>query len=121
MKKGADDIWRVSHAQAALRYRMNIGTIIESTMITVKFGYRSGTGQIRASGRKLGQIEDYFAENLVPGDTFLLAVKLSNLNHCKRTRSLSPARHNQQRQKFLFILAVDFPYQLILRNVYVKS
>ena len=71
LKKGPDDIWRVSHAQAALRYRMNIGTIIESTMITVKFGYRSGSGQIRASGRKLGQIEDYFAENLVTGDTFL--------------------------------------------------
>lgn len=71
LKKSNDNFWRVSHAQAALRYRLNVGTIIESTMITVRFGQRSGTGQIRSSGRKLGQIEDYFAENLTPGDTFL--------------------------------------------------
>ena len=71
LKCGHDMMWRISHAQAALRYRMNVGTIIESTMVTVRFGQRSQTGQIRSSGRKLGQIEDYFAENLTPGDTFL--------------------------------------------------
>ncbi len=72
LKRGHDNLWRVSHAQAALRYRMNVGTIIESTMVTVRFGHRSQTGQVRISGRKIGQIEDYFAENLTPGDTFLL-------------------------------------------------
>ena len=47
----------------AQRYRMNIGTIVESPMLKVTLG----------RFRVLGEVEEYFAQGLVPGDTFIFA------------------------------------------------
>jgi len=57
-------------------YRLNVGTIVEEPMLKVKLVRgrgRSGgsTGAIARGGRMLGQIEEYFIEGLVPGDTFV--------------------------------------------------
>jgi ATP-dependent Lhr-like helicase len=62
---------RVVHARIAQSYRMNIGTIIESTMLKVHLGKRAGAGQALRYGRLLGEVEEYFAEGLLPGDTFV--------------------------------------------------
>ena len=55
---------------------MNVGTIVEATMIKVRLGRsvrpRPGTVLPRG-GRVLGEIEEYFAETLTPGDTFVFA------------------------------------------------
>lgn len=62
---------RVANARIAQAYRMNVGTIVESTMLKVHLGSVKG-GALRY-GRLLGEIEEYFAEGLTPGDTFVFA------------------------------------------------
>ena len=62
----------------AQRYRMNVGTIVESDMLKVRLvrsraGGKGRTGPIGRGGRLLGQVEEYFIEMLVPGDTFVFA------------------------------------------------
>ncbi|BBK33073.1 ATP-dependent Lhr-like helicase [Stella humosa] len=54
------------HPSIARRYRMNVGTIVEATTLKVRIG----------RGRALGEVEEYFALGLVPGDTFLFAGQL---------------------------------------------
>lgn len=73
--KGADGLWRVRDARVAQQYRLNVGTIVESTMIKVRVGRssRSKPGTVLPRGRILGEIEEYFAETMTPGDTFLFA------------------------------------------------
>jgi ATP-dependent helicase Lhr and Lhr-like helicase len=73
--KGADGLWRVRDARVAQQYRMNVGTIIEASMIKVRLGRASRkTGTVLPrGGRVLGEIEEYFAETMTPGDTFLFA------------------------------------------------
>ena len=73
IRQGADGRWRVSNPRMAQQYRMNIGTIIEATMLKVRLGRMvKGTDTLRG-GRILGEVEDYFAETLAPGDTFIFA------------------------------------------------
>ena len=47
------------------RYRMNVGTIVEAPMLRVRLGRRV-----------LGEIEEWFVQGLVPGDTFVFAGEL---------------------------------------------
>ena len=73
--KGNDGLWRVRDARVAQQYRLNVGTIVEATMIKVRLGksLRSRPGSVLPRGRILGEVEEYFAETLTPGDTFLFA------------------------------------------------
>lgn len=66
MIKGKDGLWRARDARTAQRHRMNVGTIVESEMVYVRLGGKR-------MGRRLGQIEAWFIEQLTPGDTFLFA------------------------------------------------
>jgi ATP-dependent Lhr-like helicase len=57
---------------------MNVGTIVEADMLKVRLvRSRSAgggpTGPIARGGRLLGEVEEYFVEMLVPGDTFVFA------------------------------------------------
>jgi len=68
--------WRVANPKVRQSYRLNVGTIVEEPMLKVKLvrGRSKGTGStgaIARGGRMLGQIEEYFIEGLVPGDTFV--------------------------------------------------
>jgi ATP-dependent Lhr-like helicase len=58
--------YRVANITVMRRYRLNVGTIVEEPMLKVRF----------RSGRVLGQVEEYFIEGLVPGDTFIFAGEL---------------------------------------------
>ncbi|KFG67072.1 ligase-associated DNA damage response DEXH box helicase [Microvirga sp. BSC39] len=73
--RGNDGLWRVRDARVAQQYRLNVGTIVESTMIKVRLGksMRSRPGTVLPRGRILGEIEESFAETLTPGDTFLFS------------------------------------------------
>ena len=78
IKKGRDGMWRVTHPRFAQQYRMNVGTIVEAVMVKVRLLGRSKAGErqsavMLARGKQLGQVEEYFAENLAPGDTFVFA------------------------------------------------
>ena len=63
LRRSAEGLYRVAHPKAAQQYRLNVGTIVEEPMLKVKL----------RRGRVLGQIEEYFIEQLVAGDTFVFA------------------------------------------------
>ena len=69
--------WRARTPMIAQQHRMNVGAIIEATMLSVRLVSSRGRGEAGKSagppGRKLGQIEEWYVEGLAPGDTFLFA------------------------------------------------
>ena len=71
-----DGIWRARNDDVRRQHRMNIGTIVEDPMISVRlvsFMKGSEGKRLMRPGRKLGEMEEYFFEMLTPGDTFLFA------------------------------------------------
>jgi ATP-dependent Lhr-like helicase len=66
LKKLKDGSWKVTNALHIRRYRMNVGTIVQEPMLKVKIG----------RGKVLGEVEEYFAQSLVAGDTFSFAGQL---------------------------------------------
>jgi ATP-dependent Lhr-like helicase len=58
--------YSLANAHVRQQYRMNIGTIVEATTLKVRLG----------RGRVLGEVEEYFANGLVPGDTFIFGGRL---------------------------------------------
>ncbi|MCW2266554.1 ATP-dependent Lhr-like helicase [Gluconobacter cerinus] len=58
-------LW-VKNEQIIRQFRMNIGTIVDTSMLRVK----------SRRGKAYGEIDEYFASTLVPGDTFLLGGEL---------------------------------------------
>ena len=76
IKQDKSDKWRVANPKVRQMYRMNVGTIVEEAMLKVRLVRARGTGKgstgtIARGGRMLGQIEEYFIENLLLGDTFV--------------------------------------------------
>jgi ATP-dependent Lhr-like helicase len=65
---------RIAHPRFLTDYRLNVGTIIEEPMVAIRLVKRvpSGSGPLRG-GRVLGKLEEYFIEQLKPGDTFQFA------------------------------------------------
>jgi len=78
IRQSKDGRWRISHPMVAQRYRMNVGTIVEADMLKVRLvrsraGGGGPTGPVARGGRVLGEVEEYFIEMLIPGDTFVFA------------------------------------------------
>ncbi len=76
IKQDKQGRWRVANPRVRQSYRMNVGTIVEEAMLKVKLvrgrgGGTGFTGAIARGGRMLGEIEEYFIEGLVAGDTFV--------------------------------------------------
>ena len=63
LTKDPDGLWRVSHPRFVTQHRLNAGIIVEATMLNVRF----------KNGRHLGKVEEGFAAQLSPGDTFFFA------------------------------------------------
>ena len=73
-----DSRWRVTNPRVRQSYRLNVGTIVEEAMLKVRLvrsrgakGNTGSTGALGRGGRMLGEIEEYFIEGLVVGDTFV--------------------------------------------------
>ncbi|MGE0502163.1 MAG: ligase-associated DNA damage response DEXH box helicase [Rhizobiaceae bacterium] len=75
IRKTKEGLWRISHPRVAQQYRLNVGTIVEMPELNVRY-VRQGRGAVSRGGSVLGKIEEYFAESLRPGDTFLFAGKV---------------------------------------------
>lgn len=78
IRRRKDGLWTLSHPKLAQQYRLNLGTIVEAPMLNVRLASRRGgkdgrPGTVLRGGRVLGKIEEYFLEQLVPGDTFQFA------------------------------------------------
>ncbi len=65
--------WRIANQNVAQRYRLNVGTIVEADMLKVRLVRSRAAKVIPRGGRLLGQVEEYFVETMVPGDTFVFA------------------------------------------------
>lgn len=104
-KDGREGLWRVANGKVAQTYRMNVGTIVEATVLKVRLvrgksaKSDSGvyTGPLRSGGRVLGELEEGFLETLSPGDTFLFGGEIlafqaiaENEALVSRSRSDSP-------------------------------
>jgi ATP-dependent Lhr-like helicase len=73
IRRGHDNLWRIAHPQIAQRYRLNVGTIIETPLLNVRLVRNAAAGFKGRGGKSLGKIEEYFLESMAPGDTFLFA------------------------------------------------
>ena len=73
IRQGKDGRWRIAHPNVAQRYRLNVGTIVEADMLKVRLVRSRASKMIPRGGRLLGQVEEYFVETMVPGDTFVFA------------------------------------------------
>lgn len=71
LRKTPDGKWRLAHPNLAQTYRLNAGTIVEDPMIDIRL--QSKGRPVGVGGRTLGQMEEYFVEQLAPGDTFVFA------------------------------------------------
>lgn len=78
LTQGTDGRYRVTNPRLIQRYRMNVGTIVEEPLLTVRL----------KNGRKLGEVEEYFIQALMPGDTFLFAGELLTFLGLKETSAL---------------------------------
>ncbi|HEX3350405.1 MAG TPA: ligase-associated DNA damage response DEXH box helicase [Acetobacteraceae bacterium] len=67
----------VRSERIARQHRMNIGTIVEAPVLKVKYAGRHGGF--------LGEIEEYFVNMLVPGDTFMFAGRLLKFTRVHET------------------------------------
>ncbi|MDP3369790.1 MAG: helicase-related protein, partial [Brevundimonas sp.] len=69
-----DGKWKVRNAQTAQRHRMNVGTIVAAATLNVRIASRrGGASKQLTGGRKVGEAEETYFEQMSPGDTFVFA------------------------------------------------
>ncbi len=73
IRQGKDGRWRIANPRVAQRYRLNVGTIVAADMLKVRLLRSRASRLIPRGGRLLGEVEEYFVETMVPGDTFAFA------------------------------------------------
>jgi len=64
--------YHIAGPRFARQHRMNAGVIVEAQML-----------KVRAGGRNLGQVEEYFVNGLVRGDTFIFAGEMLEFNEVR--------------------------------------
>jgi len=80
---------RASSPAVIQQYRMNVGTIVEAPMLKVRMIRRGGRRPVGGmGGRYLGEIEEYFIDQLSPGDTFLFAGHILRFEGLAETEAL---------------------------------
>jgi len=89
MVQTADGRYRVANPRVAQQYRMNVGTIVEAPMLNVRLVRNlRKTQNGRRSGRMLGQIEEWFIEHLVQGDTFIFGGHILRFERLEETEAI---------------------------------
>ena len=72
--KTREGLWKVRNAETAQRHRMNVGAIIEIPVLAIRVASgRAAKAGKPQGGRKIGEMEESFLEQLTPGDCFLFA------------------------------------------------
>ena len=77
--QGVDGLWRLTSRRVATRWKMNVGTIVETDTIKVRL----------KGGPVLGEIEDYFVQGLSAGDTFIFAGRVLEFAGMKANQALA--------------------------------
>ncbi|MEA1675771.1 ligase-associated DNA damage response DEXH box helicase [Nitrospirillum sp. BR 11163] len=66
LRRREDGLWQLANYQVARQYRLNVGTIVEEPTVKVRM----------SNGGSIGDVEEYFIQGLVPGDTFIFGGQL---------------------------------------------
>ncbi len=93
LRPTGDGRLRLAHPRLAQQHRLNIGTIVDSEMLKVRL-VRPGQRLVRADGRPgstkplmggrvLGEIDEWAAGEMSPGDTFAFAGEILRLEGIK--------------------------------------
>jgi len=93
-----DGVWSLRDPRAAQRIRMNIGTIMDTELLKVKF---------RGHGKPLGEIEESFAATLTPGDTFLIGGKIVRYERL-REMTVEVSRNASKKPKVAVFMGTKF-------------
>jgi ATP-dependent Lhr-like helicase len=88
--------WRISHPRVGQQYRMNVGVIIEDPMLDVRL--QSKGRPVGVGGRVLGKMEEYFLEELSPGDTFIFAGNVLRFEGIRETSAFVSLAHDPEAQ-----------------------
>ncbi|MBI1179154.1 MAG: ligase-associated DNA damage response DEXH box helicase [Alphaproteobacteria bacterium] len=117
-----DGRYTIASRRAAQQYRLNVGTIVEAPMIRLRSIRRGGKGRrtglapqvthvagrpVGRAGFPIGEVEEWFIEQLRPGDTFLFAGQVwrfegmaENEAYASRTEEKEPMVPSYQGGKF---------------------
>lgn len=96
LRPGENGTLRISHPRIAQQYRLNVGTIVDSPVIRVRLvGSRRARAHaharkdngVLAGGRVLGEVDEYFIEQLKPGDTFVFAGEIVRFEGLRETEA----------------------------------
>ncbi|MGI9379090.1 MAG: ligase-associated DNA damage response DEXH box helicase [Methyloligellaceae bacterium] len=113
LRQSKEGQYRVANVRIARQYRLNVGTIVEAPMIRIRLLRRSPasrSGHVSVplqGGAVLGEVEEWFLEQMVTGDTFLFAGEIlrfeairENFAYVTRSRSAEPKVPSYQGGKF---------------------
>ncbi|VAW12751.1 ATP-dependent, 3'-5' DNA helicase with strand annealing activity [hydrothermal vent metagenome] len=106
----------ITDPKVVQRYRMNVGTIVEEPLVKVRLASRRGRGRASGplrGGPVLGEIEEYFIDQLVPGDTFLFAGQVLRFEGMAETDALA-SRTTAQAPKIPSYFGGKFPLSTYL-------
>ncbi|MEI2384241.1 ligase-associated DNA damage response DEXH box helicase [Breoghania sp. JC706] len=101
LKRRNDGLWRIANPAFAQQYRLNVGTIVEAPMLKVRLSRSSAKGRrgpvghrpAGRGGRVLGQVEEWFVEQLEPGDTFVFAGEIVRFEGLRENEALVSRAH----------------------------
>ena len=95
-----DGQWQLRDPRATQRIRMNIGTIVDADKLSVRLHRTRG-------GKPLGEVEEYFASMLRPGDTFLIGGQIVRFESL-RDMVVEVTRTPQQKPKIATFMGTKF-------------
>jgi len=97
LRPTGDGCWRIANGRVAQTYRLNVGTIVESPLITVRLVRRGGMAARRTGrptgerpligGRVLGEVDEDFIDQLSPGQTFVFAGEIVRFEGLRDTEA----------------------------------
>jgi ATP-dependent Lhr-like helicase len=97
LKRTKEGAYRIAHPRIAQQYRLNVGTIVEAPMLRVRLARLKGgarkSSTALAGGRVLGEVEEYFIEQLAPGDTFVFAGEILRFEDLREMDAIVTRAH----------------------------
>jgi ATP-dependent helicase Lhr and Lhr-like helicase len=92
LRQTGDGRYRIAHPRIAQQYRLNVGTIVEAPMVRVRLARLKGgalkPSSLLAAGRVLGEVEEWFIEQLLPGDSFAFAGEVLRFEGLRETDAI---------------------------------
>jgi ATP-dependent Lhr-like helicase len=96
LRRTPEGLWRIAHPRMAQDYRLNVGVIVEEPMLDIRLqakGRPAGAG-----GRSIGRVEEYFLEQLAPGDTFVFGGEVLRFETIRENAAFVTRTHDPMAQ-----------------------